>query len=192
MKFSLSCSESMADILLSLETPRLDHHHHLKTKSLKQNEFCFKREHHKRKQRYDNNMQYCSYQICFSKTFPSETVFDLPFIPFHVAAQKLSVEQRKNQKVFFCVTRMQSVFLTEFWKHNYGKTPDPKQLKWLSEMTQLDQEGVLRWFAYRNSKSYQQRAMVQENVRNNKLGQWILAWSQQNQYDGEENMKVIL
>ena len=141
-------------------------------------------------------MKYQSYQIYFLKpsaSASSQTVFDLPFVPFHVAAQKVSIEERKNGKVFFCATRMQSVFLTEFWMHNYGKTPDPKQLKWLSEMTQLDQEGVLRWFAYRNSKSYRQRVMVQENVKNNKLRQWILAWSHQTYAnDNDENMKVTL
>ncbi len=197
----LLCFESMAEILVSLESARVGrrlHHPQTKIKSLKQNSLCFSGESHKRPQRGHSNMKYQGYQIYFLKpsasAAASQTVFDLPFIPFHVAAQRVSVEQRKNEKGFFSATRMQSVFLTEFWMHNYGKTPDPKQLKWLSEMTRLDQEGVLRWFAYRNSKSYRQRAMVQENIKNNKLRQWILAWSHPTYEDGndDEKMKVIL
>ena len=192
----LLCFESMAEILVSLESARVGQPQ-TKIKSLKQNSLCFSRESHKRTQRGHSNMKYQGYQIYFLKpSASSQTVFDLPFVPFHVAAQKISAEERKNEKVFFCATLMQSVFLTEFWKHNYGKTPDPKQLKWLSEMSQLDQEGVLRWFAYRNSRSYRQRVMVQENVKNNKLRQWILSWShptyEGDDEDNEENMKVTL
>ena len=184
----LLCFESMAEILVSLESARVGQPQ-TKIKSLKQNSLCFSRESHKRPQRGDSNMKYQGYQIYFLKpsaSSASQTVFDLPFVPFHVVAQRVSIEERKNEKVFFCATRMQSVFLTEFWMHNYGKTPDQKQLKWLSEMTHLDQEGVLRWFAYRNSKSYRQRAMVQENVKTNKLRQWILAWSQQSPYEDSD------
>ena len=181
----LKCPDSIANIMLSLATPRLSPNEK-KAKSEKI-VFRFRGQMHKREQDEDTSMHYRRYQISGGKHFTN-----VPFKPFHIAAQELQVTERlKDEKVFLGVSLMQRVVLTDFWKRNYGQAPSQIQIKLLCTMTQMDQEEVRRWFAYRNSESYRRRMMASR--RNVYLNQWSLV---QNQWDkfskNEKKMAVIL
>lgn len=181
----LKCPESIANIMLSLATPRLLANEK-KAKSEKI-EFRFRRQTHKKPISGNATMHYRRYQICGGQHFTN-----VPFKPFHIAAQELQVAERlKDEKVFFGASFMQRVILTDFWRRNYNQTPTQTQIKWLCAMTQMDQDEVRRWFAYRNSESYRRRMLA--NRRNVYLKQWSLS---QNRWDkfskNEKKMAVIL
>jgi len=181
----LKCPESIANIMLSLETPRLLPNEK-KAKSEKI-QFRFRGQTHKKPRDGNASMHYRRYRISGGQHFTN-----VPFKPFYIAAQELQVAERlKDEKVFFGVSLMQRVILTDFWRRNYGQTPTQAQIERLCTTTQMDQDEVRRWFAYRNSESYRRRMMASH--RNIYLNQWSLA---QNRWDkfskNEKKMAVIL
>ena len=181
----LKCPESIANLMLSLATPRLLPNEK-KAKSEKFY-FRFRGQMHKRESDEDTSMHYRRYQICGGNHFSN-----VPFKPFYIAAQELQVAERlKDEQVFFSVNLMQCVVLTDFWKRNYGQTPTQAQIKLLCAMTQMNQEEVRRWFAYRNSESYRRRMLASR--RNVYLKQWNLTQNQWNKFSkNEKKMTVVL
>lgn len=180
----LKCPESIANIMLSLATPRL-----LPTEKKAKSEkieFRFRRQTHKKPRDGDATMYYRRYQICGG----GQQFANVPFKPFYIVAQELRVAERiKDEKVFFGATLMQSVILTDFWKRNYGQTPTQAQIEWLCTMTQMDQDGIRRWFAYRNSESYRRRIVA--GNRNTNLKQWSLAQNQWKKFSKNEKKMVV-
>ncbi len=182
---SLKCPESIANIMLSLATPRLLANEK-KAKSEKI-EFGFRRQTHKRKRDGNASMHYRSYRISGGQHFTN-----VPFKPFYLAAQELQVAERlKDEKVFSGVSLMQRVILTDFWRRNYGQTPTQAQIKRLCTTTQMDQDGVRRWFAYRNSESYRRRMITMRQRA--RFNQWTLAQNRWSKIPkNEKKMAVIL